>query len=81
MATDKEKLEEAVQGIYSGSISAKIKKNSSYAITGMFIGGVVGMMIASFMGQSKLVGIAVGASVSGLGGYLIANGSKKEEEL
>ena len=81
MATDKEKLEEAVQSIYSGSMSAKIKKNASYAITGMFIGGVAGMMIASFIGQSKMLGIVAGASVSGLGGYLISNSSKKEEEL
>lgn len=77
--TEEEKLEQAVQSLYSGSMSAKIKKNASYAITGAFLGGVVGMMIASFMGKPKLYGIAIGAGVSGLGGYLIAKNSKHEE--
>ena len=73
------KLEEAVQSLYSGSMSAKIKKNSSYVLTGMFVGGVVGMMVASFMGQSKMMGILIGAGVSGVGGYFMADDKKEEE--
>lgn len=80
MRTNNKELEEAVQSVYSGSLSAKIKKNTSYAMTGMFIGGIVGMMVASFLGQSKLLGIAVGATASGLGGYLISNSKKEENE-
>ncbi len=77
---DDKKLEEAVQAMYSGSLGAKIKKNSSYVITGMFIGGVAGLMIASFMGKSKLWGAVIGAGVSGIGGYIVSNNTKNKED-
>ena len=80
-ASQDKELEDAVQGIYSGSLSAKIKKNASYAIGGMFVGGVIGMMIASFIGKPKWMGIVVGAAVAGVGGYGLANRKEEEKEL
>lgn len=80
MAHTEEEINEAVQGMYSGSLSARIKKNASYAITGMFVGGVVGMMVASFMGKPKWMGIVAGAAIAGTGGYLMSN-NKEEDKI
>ena len=67
----------AVEALYSGRLAKDIKSNASYALTGMAIGAVVGMIVASFAGKSRLLFGMGGAVVFGGAGYLIS--SKKED--
>lgn len=77
--TDREKINEITQSVYSGTLANKIKKNASYTVMGVIIGGVLGAIAAGFFGQKKLMGAAVGAAVVGLGGYAFSNNSIKKD--
>ncbi len=76
---EKDELSEITQAVYSGSLADKIKKNASYTITGMFIGGFIGGAIAGFLGKGKMMGALMGAAAVGLGGYVMSNNTKKIE--
>jgi len=69
---EKDELSEITQAVYSGSLADKIKKNASYTMTGIIIGGFVGAMVASFLGKGKVIGALIGAGAVGLGGYAMA---------
>lgn len=70
---DMNKIESTVQGIYSGSLSKKLKQNSSYTLTGVGVGAIAGFILASFFGKSRLIWGLGGAAAGGLGGYVISN--------
>lgn len=55
--------EEAVEGIYTGSLANKIKKDMRYVLTGLAIGGFIGFFTASLTGQSKLLFVFAGAGI------------------
>ena len=72
---DKE-TQTAIDGLYNGTLAHSIKKNSKYAMTGALLFGLVGMVVASFTGQSKILfgigGVALGLTT----GYITANKTK-----
>lgn len=69
---DADKVVEAVESVYTGKLAKDIKTSSSYALSGMMFGAIGGVLIASFLGQSKLIFGFGGAAAAGLAGYLIA---------
>lgn len=64
------KLQGAVEGIYYGDIAGKISKNMKYALSGVAIGTLAGVLIASIFGKNKLVFGLGGAALAGTVGYL-----------
>lgn len=70
---DREEVSQIVQGVYSGSLANKLKNNSSYSLTGIGVGAIGGMILASFFGKSKLIWGLGGAVIGGAGGYFMSN--------
>lgn len=75
--------DEAVDGIYTGALASKIKKNLRFTLTGLAIGGFIGYFAASIMGQNKLLFIFAGASIGAAVGKYSAPKpeEKKTDEL
>ena len=69
----REEINEITQGITSGSLASKLKSRSSYSLNGIGIGAILGFMVATFTGKSKLLYMIGGAAVGGAGGYLMGN--------
>mgnify|MGYP001582167365 FL=1 len=67
-----EKLQQAVEGIYNGTLADNIKQNIKYASTGIAIGAFAGLLFASFAGKCRIC-FAFWGSIAGGGiGYLAA---------
>jgi hypothetical protein len=79
MATDRDKINEITQAVYSGTLASKIKKNASYTVMGVLLGGVLGAIGAGFLGKGRLMGAAMGAAIFGLGGFLVSNNNIKKD--
>lgn len=69
---DPEKVVDAIESVYTGKLAKDIKSSSSYALSGVMFGAIGGVLIASFLGQSKLIFGLGGAAVAGIAGYVIA---------
>ena len=67
-----EKTQEAIEKIADGSLAAGIKKNMKYSTTGIAVGAIVGIVIATFMGKSRIVYGVVGAIGGGVLGRVCA---------
>ena len=61
----------AIDGIYNGTLAYSIKKNAKYALTGIAIGMIAGVMVAGLMGKGKLMFGLAGAVAGGSLGYII----------
>lgn len=71
-----EKTQQAIESITDGTLASGIKKNMKYATTGMILGGIIGIGIATFTGRCRLCLGFWGAVAGGGIGYLT---SKPEE--
>lgn len=65
-----DEVQEAIQKITDGTLASQIKKNMKFATTGMILGGVIGIGIASFTGRCRLCFGFWGALAGGGIGYL-----------
>lgn len=74
-----EEVKQTILNLYNGNIAAAIKKNAQYAWSGAMIGAVAGVLIASFMGKSKLLCALGGAAIGGAAGYIASPTDKKKE--
>lgn len=62
------KTQDAIAGIYNGTLAHSIKRNSRYAVVGFAVGFIGGFLIAGWIGKSRLVGGLIGAGTgTGLG--------------
>lgn len=72
--------EEAVEGIYTGALANKIKKDLRFTLTGLAIGGFIGYFAASLTGQNKLLLIFAGASIGAVVGKYTSPTKKKTDD-
>lgn len=63
----------AIEAINSGSLANSIKSSAKYALTGMVIGSVAGILIGGFLGKSRMIFGLGGAIIAGSTGYLISD--------
>ena len=74
-----EKTQEAIERIADGSLASGIKKNMKFATTGMILGAIVGIGVATFTGKCLLCLGFWGALAGGGLGYITAGNKKKDE--
>lgn len=70
---NREEVAKTVEAVYSGSLTKKLKNNSSYSLTGIGVGAVGGFILASFFGKNRMFWAVGGAAIGGLGGYIMGN--------
>lgn len=73
-------VEEVMQDIASGRLAERLKTNTTYALRGAWIGGIVGVGIATFFGGGRIRMAAIGLVAGGGIGYLMKPGPKKGKE-
>ena len=73
-----EEVQEAIEKISDGTLASQIKKNMKFATTGMILGAIVGIGVATFTGRCRLCLGFWGALAGGGIGY-ITLGKPKEE--
>jgi ABC-type nitrate/sulfonate/bicarbonate transport system permease component len=64
---------EKIEALASGKMAEDIKNNMKYVVTGMALGGVIGVLAAGFLGKSKIIFGLGGAMLFGASGYLMGN--------
>lgn len=72
-----EETRQRMEQIYSGNLATSLKNNTKYAMTGVFVGLAIGVIVASFTGKSRLTLGLLGAVAGGSVGYIISPSEKK----
>lgn len=76
---DKE-TRQAVEGVYTGELASRIRKNAEYALTGVAVGVAVGVLVAGWFGKSRLLYAAIGGAAGAGIGYMVAPSKKTKQE-
>lgn len=74
---EREKVKETIQRISDGTLASQIKKNMKFSTTGIALGAIAGIAIASFSGGSRL-GYGLGGAI--VGGFLGRSFATTEEK-
>ena len=69
---DKRKASAAAENILNGDLAYRIKENTKYTVSGFALGALAGFIVASVMGQNKMLFTVVGSVLGGIGGYATA---------
>ncbi len=67
-----DKTQKAVEDIYNGTLAQRINNNMKYSLTGILIGAIIGIGVATLMGKSRMTFGLGGALIGGGLGYLTA---------
>lgn len=74
-----EKTQAAIEHIANGTLASQIKKNMKFATTGMILGAIAGIGVATFTGRCRLCLGFWGAALGGGIGYITAPKAKADE--
>jgi uncharacterized protein YcfJ len=74
------KTQEVAEAITNGTLASQLKKNMKFTTTGMVLGAVIGIGIATFTGKCRLCFGFWGAIGGGAIGYFSAPKKKESEE-
>lgn len=75
---DKE-VNKAVEDVMNGKLAQRIKDNSKYATTGILIGAVAGIVIATFIGKCRICYGVTGGLLGGVTGLVISKRKNKTQ--
>ena len=64
------KTQDAIEGINNGTFANQLKNNIKYTLTGLAIGGAIGIIVASLTGRCRLCFGFWGAIAGGSIGYI-----------
>ena len=60
-----------VEALVTGSLVENIKNNMRYTITGIVLGAVTGVVVATFFNKNRMIFALIGAASFGASGYLM----------
>ncbi len=72
-----QKTQEAIESIHNGTLATTLRSTMKYVATGIGLGAIIGIGIATFTGKSRWM-VGFGSAIAGGSiGYLISPKEKK----